>query len=169
VYNFSLTLSRRWCDRRSFGEINFTYSRVRNASLFFPIKLMPHARRAPLPAPRLRQESSNHGKSPGVFVRVGVTKPLHAGRQAFRLGSGGYRNFLKRRTLPNDDTGIVAVTVRRDIYFLANAPCAFFQRASKHFSPCLLGHLNSTDFTFAKGKACFPIASIPPTDPEPLM
>ena len=62
-------------------------------------------------------------------------------RSPFRLESGGYVNFLRRRTLPNDDTGILrqaqderfslimvslsnhAVTVRRDLYFLANAPC----------------------------------------------
>jgi hypothetical protein len=25
-------------------------------------------------------------------------------------------NLLRRRTLPNDDTGIVVVTVRRDLY-----------------------------------------------------
>jgi hypothetical protein len=39
-------------------------------------------------------------------------------RSPFRVGSGGYSNFLRRSTLPNDDTGIVAVTVRRLIYFL---------------------------------------------------
>jgi len=38
---------------------------------------------------------------PGVLVRVTVMKPLPAGRQAFRLGSGGYVNSLRRRTLPN--------------------------------------------------------------------
>jgi hypothetical protein len=35
--------------------------------------------------------------------------------------SDGYVNFLRRRTLPNDDTGIVAVTLRRNLYFPANA------------------------------------------------
>ena len=67
---------------------------------------MFHALRAPLPAPRLRQAGSNHEKSPGVLVRVTVTKPLPTGRQAFRLGSNGYVYFSRRRTLPNDDTGI---------------------------------------------------------------
>ena len=41
-------------------------------------------------------------------------------RSPFRLGSAGYGNFLRRRTSPNDDTGIVAVPLRRDIYFLTN-------------------------------------------------
>ena len=46
------------------------------------MKVMSHARRAP----------SNHETSPSVSVRVTVTvtKPLPAGRQAFRLGSNGY-------------------------------------------------------------------------------
>ena len=37
----------------------------------------------------------------GVLVSVTVTKPLPAGRQAFRLGSNGYVNFSIRKTLPN--------------------------------------------------------------------
>ena len=40
--------------------------------------------------------------------------------RTLRLGLGGYGNFLRQRTLPNDDTGIVAVTVRRNIYFLTD-------------------------------------------------
>ena len=35
-------------------------------------------------------------------------------RSPFRLGSGGYGNFLRRRTLPNDDTGIL--TVGRNLF-----------------------------------------------------
>jgi len=39
-------------------------------------------------------------------------------RSPFRLVSDGYVNFFRQETLPNDDTGIVALTVRRDLYFL---------------------------------------------------
>ena len=103
---------------------------------------MPHARRA----------SSKYENSPAVLVRVTVTKPLPAGRQAFRSGSNDYvpahrsacvsarrRELLKtknvtqscseppfilrepqdERRVEGDDTGLLAVTVRRDIYFLA--------------------------------------------------
>ena len=44
-------------------------------------EIMTHARRAPLPAPRLREAGSNHENSPGVLVRVTVTKPV-----SFRVG-----------------------------------------------------------------------------------
>jgi hypothetical protein len=41
-------------------------------------------------------------------------------RSPFRLGSAGYVISLKRRTLPNDDTGIFTLTVRPSFYFLTN-------------------------------------------------
>jgi hypothetical protein len=65
--------------------------------------------------------------TPGVLIRVTVTKTLPAGRQGLRLGASGYGNLLKRTTLPKGDTGIVSVTLRRDIYFLINLQC--YERA----------------------------------------
>ena len=79
---------------------------------------MPHARRAP----------SNDENTPGFLLRVTVTKPV-----SFRVGR--LRELLKtkyvaqscpeppfilrepqdERRVEGDDTGIVAVTVRRDI------------------------------------------------------
>ncbi len=41
-------------------------------------------------------------------------------RSPFRLESSGYVNFLRPRPLPNDDAGIVALTIRRSSYFLHN-------------------------------------------------
>jgi hypothetical protein len=74
---------------------------------------------------------ANHENSPGVLVKVTVTKPV-----SFRVGR--LRELLKtknvtqscpeppfilrepqdERQVEGDDTGIFAVTVRRDIYFL---------------------------------------------------
>jgi hypothetical protein len=41
-------------------------------------------------------------------------------RGPFRLAPEGYGKFLRRRTEPDDDTGIVTVADRRNLYFLIN-------------------------------------------------
>ena len=84
---------------------------------------MPHARWAP----------SNHENPPGLLVRVTVTKDV-----SFRVVR--LRELLKTRNVTQscpeppfilrepqderrvegDDTGIVAITVGRDLYFLSN-------------------------------------------------
>jgi hypothetical protein len=43
-------------------------------------------------------------------------------RSPFRLASDSYGNFFERETLPSNDTGIVTLTVRRDILTLTLPP-----------------------------------------------